>query len=200
MDGPARASSQAWGTGRGRLEAGDPGTPGMRGARQAEAGAAPIGGQEPWEGLERAGLASPWSSGRRAGAGAAGDRWSASLSDQEGSRGGPAHCRPQAGHRRAHWRERGLDPRPARLQQRAALHLHAVGDQLAGPPGDRGLCPGHLLAAGQRAGGWGWGVLGQVQPGGGGGGRAGVTSPPPGPSALGPPLPCLLLPRGPSGA
>lgn len=64
----------------------------------------------------------------------------------------PTAC-PQAGHRGAHRCERGLDPRPAGLQQRAALHLHAVGDQFPGTPSDSSLRPRHLLAACQRAGG-----------------------------------------------
>eukprot|EP00070_Physeter_catodon_P048835 XP_028355729.1 sodium/glucose cotransporter 5 isoform X5 [Physeter catodon] len=68
------------------------------------------------------------------------------------------------------------------LQQRAALHLHAVGDQLPGPPGDRGLRLGHLLAAGQRAGG----LLGPDGGAGGGCHQAGAGVPAPGP-ALRPP-------------
>ncbi|XP_059762891.1 sodium/mannose cotransporter SLC5A10 isoform X2 [Balaenoptera ricei] len=87
-----------------------------------------------------------------------------------------------AGHRGAHWRECGLDPGPAGLQRWAALHLHAVGDQLPGPPGDRGLRLGHLLAAGQRAGG----LLGPDGGAGGGCHQAGAGVPAPGP-ALWPP-------------
>ncbi|XP_036749963.1 sodium/mannose cotransporter SLC5A10 isoform X2 [Manis pentadactyla] len=55
--------------------------------------------------------------------------------------GGPA------GHRGARRCECGLDPRPAGLQQWAALRLHAVSDQLPGPASDLRLCPGRLLAA-----------------------------------------------------
>nr|XP_058139348.1 sodium/mannose cotransporter SLC5A10 isoform X1 [Dasypus novemcinctus] len=80
-----------------------------------------------------------------------------------------------AGRRGPGRRERGLDPRPAGLQRRAALPLHAVGHQLPGAPGDRRLSPGHLLASRQRAGR----LLGPD--GGAGGGRraAGARAPAP---------------------
>nr|KAF6274275.1 solute carrier family 5 member 10 [Myotis myotis] len=74
--------------------------------------------------------------------------------------------------------ERGLDPGPAGCQQRAALHLHAVGDQLPGPPGDRRLHPGRLLAASQRAGG----LLGPDGRAGGGHHKAGPGVPAPRPA------------------
>lgn len=48
--------------------------------------------------------------------------------------------------------ERGVDPHPAVGQQRPALRLHPVGDQLPGPARHGCLHPGRLLEEDQRAG------------------------------------------------
>ena len=64
----------------------------MSGRTQAESGAVPASGREPWKGPERARSApslEEWTGAREeAGAGAAGDRWRASLQGQGAAREG----------------------------------------------------------------------------------------------------------------